>query len=51
VEGNQMQRRMKRRLYTDSHDSHQFPTLQFKICSPFSEFTSDLYTIDSGQCE
>lgn len=35
-----MWRGMRRRLYTDSHDSRQFPTLQFKICPPFGEFTS-----------
>jgi hypothetical protein len=35
-----MWRGMKRRLHTDSPDSHHFPTLQFKICPPLSEFTT-----------
>jgi hypothetical protein len=40
VEENQVWSWMKRRRDKDSHDSDQFPTLQFKICPPLSEFTS-----------
>ena len=40
VEGNQMQRGMKRRLYASSNPSYHIPILQFKICPPLSEFTS-----------
>jgi hypothetical protein len=40
MEGNQIWGGMKRRLYTDSHDSDQIPTLQFKICPLLSEFTT-----------
>ncbi len=28
------------RYTVDSHDSHQIPTLPFKICPPLSEFTT-----------
>ena len=36
-----MRRGMTRRRDKDSHDSDQIPTLAFKICPPFSEFTNN----------
>src|SRR5512135_2617790 len=40
VEGNQIGSGLACRRTTDSHPSRQFPTLQFKICPPLSEFTN-----------